>query len=345
LNYAQLFETLYIDGLFTLHLLRVKNAMKREIKKLKKDVLYFLFLATMEIAGLLSRGIALKIGEITGRLAFHSLRKLRKRTIGNLSMAFNGEKNRQEILELARDVFANLGKNAFEIFVLNKRSPQEINRIVTSKGEERMEEGFKRGRGIIYITAHLGNWELMAAYYALKGFHPVNVIARSIYDERINRILLKFRSRYRVKTILRGRRRKEESIATSTKKILRVLRRNEVLGMLFDQNIRGIDSVPVTFLGMPTRAPSGAASLALASQAEVFFGYTYRGEDNRHHIVVERVDEVIRSEDRNKDILSNTSHFTRLIEERVREFPSQWVWVHDRWGKYRKSEITASAEV
>ncbi len=319
--------------------------MKREIKKFKKDVLYVLFLATMGIGGLLSRGIALKVGEIIGRVAFHFLRKLRRRTIGNLSMAFNGEKNRREILELSRDVFANFGKNAFEIFALNRRAPWEINRIVTVRGEERLVEGFRRGKGIIYITAHLGNWELMAAYYALRGYHPVNVIARSLYDERINSILLKFRSRYGVKTILRGRRSMGGSIFTSTKEILRVLKRNELLGILIDQNIRGIDSVPVTFLGMPTRASSGAASLALASEAEVFFGYTYRGEDNRHHIVVERIDGLIRSEDRQGDILSNTAHFTRLIEERVREFPSQWVWIHDRWGKYRWREITPSPEV
>ena len=319
--------------------------MKREIKKFKNALLYLLFLATIELTGFLPRGIALKVGEITGRLAFHFLRKLRKRTIGNLALAFNGEKNWQEILVLARDVFANLGKNAFEIFVLNRRAPQEINKIVTIKGEERIEEGFKGGKGIIYITAHLGNWELMAAYYALKGYHPVNVIAKSLYDERINRILLKFRSRYGVKTILRGRRRDGASIATSTKEILRVLKRNELLGILIDQNIKGIDSVPVTFLGMLTRAPSGVASLALASQAEVLFGYTYRGEDNRHHIVVERVDGLTLSEDRKKDILSNTTHFTHLIEERVREFPSQWVWIHDRWGKYRGREITASPEL
>ncbi len=319
--------------------------MKKEIKKFKKDVLYFLFLATMEIAGLLSRGTALKVGDIMGRLSFHCLRKLRRRTIGNLTMAFNGEKNRREILKLSRDVFANMGKNAFEIFVLNRCAPQEINRFVTTEGEEMVVEGFKRGKGIIYITAHLGNWELMAAYYALKGYHPVNVIARSIYDERINRILLKFRSRYGVKTILRGRRSMGGSIFTSTKEILRVLKRNELLGILIDQNIRGIDSVPVTFLGMPTRASSGAASLALASQAEVFFGYTYRGEDNRHHIVAERVDELIRSGDRQGDVLSNTAHFTRLIEERVREFPSQWVWIHDRWGKYRWRETEAVLEV
>jgi len=319
--------------------------MKTNIKKFKRDVRYLLFLAAMETTGLFSRGTALKVGEIAGRLAFYCLRRLRRRTIGNLSIAFNGEKTRPEILELARDVFANLGKNALEIFVLSKRPPHEINRIVTLKGEERLEQSFQRGRGIIYITAHLGNWELMAAYYALKGFHPVNVIARSLYDERINRILLKFRSRYGVKTILRGRKRKAKSIALSTREILRVLKRNELLGLLIDQNLPGIDSVPVTFLGMPTRASSGAASLALVSQADVFFGYTYRGEDNRHHIVVEKIDDLIRSEDRNRDILSNTAHFTRLIEERVREFPSQWVWIHDRWGIYRRREITASPEV
>jgi len=317
--------------------------MKREIKKFKRDILYLLFLGTMGLTGLLSRGIALKVGEIAGLLAFYFLRKLRKRTIGNLAMAFNGEKNLQEILVLARDVFANLGKNALEISFLNRRSPQEVNKIVTSKGGERIEEALRRGKGIIFIAAHLGNWELMGAYLAFKGY-PVNVIARSLYDERINRILLRFRSRYGVKTILRGKRRKGESIATSTKEILRVLKRNELLGILIDQNIKGIDSVPVTFFGMPTRAPSGAASLALASQAEVLFAYTYRGEDNQHHIVIESVGELIRSGDRKKDVLSNTAHFTRLIEERVREFPSQWVWIHDRWGKYRRREITASPE-
>ena len=313
--------------------------MKREIKKFKRDILYLLFLGTMGLTGLLSRGIALKVGEITGRLAFRFLRKLRKRTIGNLTMAFNGEKNRREILELARDVFANLGKNALEISVLKRRPPQEINRFATMEGEEIVEKAFKKGKGIIFIAAHLGNWELMAAYYALNGHHPVNVIARSLYDERINRILLKLRSRYGVKTILRGKRRKGESIATSTKEILRVLKRNELLGILIDQNIKRIDSVPVTFFGMPTTAPSGAAALALVSQAEVFFGFTHRGHDNQHHIVLKRIDGVIRSKDRTADIQSNTSLFTRLIEEKVREFPSQWVWIHDRWGKYRRREI------
>ena len=319
--------------------------MKTDIKKFKRDVLYLLFLAAMKTTGLFSRGTALKVGEIAGRLAFYCLRRLRRRTIGNLSIAFNGEKSRPEILELARDVFANLGKNALEIFVLSKRAPHEINRIVTSKGEEKLEQSFQRRRGIIYITAHLGNWELMAAYYALKGYHPVNVIGRSLYDERINQILLSFRLRYGVKTILRGRKRKGKSIALSTREILRVLKRNELLGILIDQNLTGIDSVPVTFLGMPTRTSSGAASLALLSKADVFFGYTYRGEDNRHYIVAEKIDDLIRSEDRNRDILSNTAHFTHLIEERVREFPSQWVWIHDRWGKYRKRKITASPEV
>jgi len=315
--------------------------MKREIKKFKRDVLYLLFLGVMEVTGLLSRGVALRVGEFVGRLAFHCLRKLRKRTIGNLTMAFNGKKSRREILELASDVFANLGKNALEVSVLNRRPPEEINNIITARGEERLEEGFKKGKGVIYITAHLGSWELMAAYYALMGRHPVNVIARSVYDERINRILLKFRSRYGVKTILRGKAGKEESIVASTKEILRVLRRNELLGVLIDQHIKGIDSVPVTFLGATTTTPSGAASLALASQAEVFFGYTYRGEDNRHYIVAERVGELIRSGDRARDILANTSLFTRLIEEKVKEFPSQWVWIHDRWGKYRGREIAA----
>ena len=319
--------------------------MKREIKKFKRDVLYFLFLGIMEVTGLLSRGLALKVGEFAGRLAFHCLRKLRKRTIENLTMAFNGEKSRREILELASDVFANLGKNALEVSVLNRRPPEKINNIMCVRGEERLEEGFKKGKGVIYITAHLGSWELMAAYYALMGHHPVNVIARSVYDERINRILLRFRSRYGVKTILRGRAGKGESVVASTKEILRVLRRNELLGVLIDQHIKGIDSVPVTFLGATTTTPSGAASLALASQAEVFFGYTYRGEDNRHYIVAERVGELIRSEDRTRDILANTSLFTRLIEEKVREFPSQWVWIHDRWGKYRRREITVSQEL
>ncbi len=317
--------------------------MKRKIKRFKNNILYFLLLATIEVIGLLPRGIALKVGEITGRLAFHLLPKLRKRTIGNLAIAFNGEKDSQEILVLARDVFANLGKNAFELFALNRRPPQEINKVITSKGEEEIEEALKKGKGIIYITAHLGNWELMAAYFALRGY-PLNVIARSIYDERINRILLKFRSRYGVKIILRGKRREGETIVALTKKILRVLKGNGLLGLLIDQNVKGIDSVPVTFFGMPSRAPSGAASLARASQAKVLFGYTYRGEDNRHHIVTETVDGLIRSEDRGRDILSYTSHFTRLIEERVREFPSQWTWIHDRWGKYRGRKIRANRE-
>jgi KDO2-lipid IV(A) lauroyltransferase len=320
------------------------HAMRREIKKFKRDILYLLFLLAMRITGLLSRGVALRVGEISGRLTFHFLRKLRKRTIGNLAMAFNGQMNRQEILELASDVFANMGKNILELWVLNRRVPEEINSIVTVKGADRMEEGFKKGKGLIYITAHLGSWELMAAYYALKGRHPVNVIARSVYDERINRTLLKFRSRYGVRTILRGTSRKGKSVVASTKEILRVLRKNELLGVLIDQNIRGIDSVPVTFLGTPTTAPSGAASLALASRAEVFFGYTYRGKDNRHRIVVERVNELIRTEDRNRDILANTAHFTRLIEERVRQFPSQWVWIHDRWGRYRGKDTAADPE-
>jgi KDO2-lipid IV(A) lauroyltransferase len=256
-----------------------------------------------------------------GGIAYFMLPRERNRALEHLAIAFPSEMSALERRRIARRCFQNLGKNAVEL-VNFPRLKRDLDRLITVEGRAFLEETLARGNGLIWITGHLGNWELMACYMAQKGY-PVRVIAREIDDDRLNRLLLGFRNESAVRVIQRDS-------PSSGRQMLRALKNGEIIGMLIDQDAQ-VKGVMADFFGRKANTPAGAAILARRRSIPVLAGFIHRVSDRRHRIVIHPPIEIIETDDMDRDIVVNTERFNRVIERHIREDPEGWVWMHRRW--------------
>ncbi len=273
-----------------------------------------------QIVLLLPRKVALNLGVLLADLFFLFLHREKAIAIENLSMAFGREKSRDEILRICRHCFENLGKGLMEVFQMPRLNSGNFGRLITLEGRQNIDNALQMGRGGIILTAHLGNWELLAAGLALAGYKS-NYIVRPVRSPRLDALLDRTRKGVGGKPIPRG---------ASVKTALQCLRRNELLGILSDVDTK-VDGVFVDFFGRPAFTPRGPVSIALRTGAALLPTFVIRQEDDTHKIVAEKALELKISGDQEEDIRINTARFTKIIESYVRKYPEQWLWIHERW--------------
>ena len=289
-------------------------------KKPHRIVIYALFRVLSFFVFILPIKFGLRIGGCLGWSCFCVLKKARKRALDNLDIAFASSKSVEEKGLIARGVFENLGKSFVEVISLAKFNKGNINRYIACKGIEAVEGLIRQGKGGIVLSGHFGNWELMAHYFAIKGY-KVNVVARRVRMEQVERFLARVRKRHGVNILYRD---------SSAKEVLTVLRRNEFIGMMPDQDMRSVSGVFVDFFGRKAYTPNGPAVLNFLTKVPIIPCFMVR-KGFGHEILIGNPIELAATGDREKDILENTQRYTKVIESYVRRFPAQWVWFHERW--------------
>lgn len=287
--------------------------------KFRRYYLYYLGRCLAFIVFLMPLRMGLIIAVFLGRIAFALTSKYRNLTIDNLRSAFP-EKSESEIMRLAVRVFENLCKVGAELINFPKINRANLDRFVTVENIGIFDEALKRGRGIIVLTAHFGNWELLAMTIRLKGY-PGAAVGRRLYFHKFDEFLNKLRKSGLVHVIDR---------TESPRRFLKVLRANEVLGMLADQDVDSVEGVFVNFFGRPAYTPIGPAVLASASGAALVPVFIVR-EGFRHRFMVEKPIELIETGNKEADILANTQKWSDVVESYIRKYPDQWVWMHRRW--------------
>jgi KDO2-lipid IV(A) lauroyltransferase len=238
----------------------------------------------------------------------------------NLRCAFP-EKTDDEILMIARGVYRNLGSVAAEFFDIPKLNSDNLRQIVETQGVENGEKALAKGRGALVFSAHFSNWELEAAALSLV-LTPAVVIYRALDNPVLESLVLKVRSSSGNRPL-----RKENVML----RMLRTLKKNGIVGILIDQNVDWHEGVFVDFFGRSAATTTGLALLALHSGAPVLPAYLVRIAEGRYRLVIEPELEVVDTGNRDADVLVNTQRFTKVIENVVRKYPDQWLWVHQRW--------------
>jgi KDO2-lipid IV(A) lauroyltransferase len=220
---------------------------------------------------------------------------------------------------IARRAFAHAGMSFAEIAKF-RAVRRRMAGYVAAEGLEHLREGLARGRGLLAVTGHCGNWELLAAYCARAGL-PVTVIGRRLHGALLNRLLIRFRAGAGVTTI-------ERESPGSSRAILSTLRAGRILALLIDQDTRG-PRVFVPFFGRPASTPAGAAALALRTGAPVVPIFISRRPEGGHVI---RAHPALPAVARDGDTVESlTTAYTAAIERHVRRHPEEWVWWHRRW--------------
>ena len=297
------------------------GAARRTWKSVKRNAGYYLFLALRAGVGALPAGARLAVGESLGSLAYHLAGRERRRALDNLSKAFGNEKPREELEQIARASFRNLGRSAAELCGL-WRAPQEKIRELFAVGDvpDKVNQLLAGGKGLVVVTAHLENWELLVACGHAAGY-PMAAVARRIYFEKYDQMIMGMRRRFGMEIIYQDE---------SPRKLLRALRDGKILAVLADQDVRRLDGVFVPFLGRPAFTPTGPVALALAAKAPLVLGHTVRVGRDRHKVIFSDPIEFDRS-DKKKAVVEGTRAWSAMVEAAIRRWPEQWVWMHRRW--------------
>lgn len=294
----------------------------RKIRKKLKNDLIFLFLSTLIlIFRILPRKTSFLLAKVLAKLAFWLLPKERKKTIGNLTLVFEKEKSEAEIRKLAQEVFANLALSGVDAIRL-KNYQGKIKQLVEVEGENTFQRAYSQGKGLLTITGHIGCFELIAPYFNQKGYETV-VIGRELYDKRLDRILVENREESGVQNIPNS---------SSVKEIIRTLKEGKALGVLIDQNSHKVRNVKVRFFGKMVNAPVGPALIALKTGSPIVPLAIVRNSKYTYRIIVGQKLEPKVTEDKEKEAVRLTQGCTLFLEQIIRKYPAQWVWMHNRWG-------------
>lgn len=260
------------------------------------------------------------LGERVGLLAFTLVRSQRRKALASLTTAYP-EKGEAERMQLARESFRHLGRSVMEMVCIRQFDARR-HVLVEWLPEARaaMDSALARGKGVVFVTGHLGNWELLARYVALENY-PAAVIAKELSDPRTTKLVENFRASGKLRVIWRGSQ-------GSAKEILRALKGNSILGILIDQDTK-VQSVWVPFFGKPAKTPRAAADLALRTGAVPLLGFCTRVGPLRYRITMQEI--ALPSLEGEAAVTALTAELTRGIELKIRENPEQWVWIHQRW--------------
>jgi len=275
-------------------------------------------LKTLEI---LPRNAARSLAAIGARGLYNLSPKLRKTADFNLHLAFPHWRD-SERAEVIRKMTRNLGWMAAEFARLPKYSAQNIEEVVILDGHENFLAAHRQGKGVLYLTGHIGAWELSSFAHAVYGY-PLHYMARPLDNRRVDALVNRYRGLSGNRPIFKNE---------SARAVLKVLKDAATVGILADQNTLPIEGVFVDFFGTPASTSTGIARVALHTGAAVVPGYAVWDQQiKKYRLRFEPAVELTRSGDTERDVLENTQKFTKVIEEIIRKYPDQWVWIHGRW--------------
>ena len=247
-------------------------------------------------------------------------------------MAFGQSKSPEEIQKIMRACFSTLGKDMVEMFYYLSRNRSVGNRV-RFEGEKRLREALAKGKGVIAVTAHFGNFPIMMLRCAQKGY-KVNAIIRPARDAVLEQYLLKRRQEVGIETIYAVPRR--QCVA----KTLQALRNNEVVFILMDQNFGGKGGVYIDFFGQKAATATGPVTFAQRTGAEILPMFIHRTGDDRHTVTIEPPIPLAQGRDDREVAEKTMTQITQLIERYVRRYPYHWAWMHRRWKSRPSSSPT-----
>jgi KDO2-lipid IV(A) lauroyltransferase len=278
--------------------------------------------------GILPKPVARSFATCVARVLFLLSPKLQKTAQVNLEIAFP-EWNASRRNEIIHAMVRNLAWMAVEFARFPRYSKENIEQLVVLDGNENFLRGQRQGKGVLILTGHIGAWELSSFAHALYGF-PLHYMARPLDNARIDALVNGYRCLSGNHLIFKNE---------SARVMLKVLKESGTVGILADQNTMPEEAVFVDFFGQQASTSTGIARVALHTGAAVVPGYAvWDASIQKYRLRFEPPVELIRTADPECDVLENTRRFTKLIEDIIRRYPDQWVWVHGRWNTRPQGE-------
>jgi KDO2-lipid IV(A) lauroyltransferase len=295
---------------------------------MKEWLAYAAVWSLVKLTGALPRSAARALAVGLARVLLAVTPKVRKTADFNLKLAFPEWSDAQRAAT-RKAMVRSLGWMAAEFARMPRYTRKNIEDVIVLDGHENFLEGQRRGKGVLFLTAHMGAWELSSFAHAVYGY-PLHYMARPLDNARLDGLVNRYRELSGNRPIFKNE---------SARVMLKILKDAGTIGILADQNTMPEEGVFVDFFGTPACTTTGIARVALHTGAAVVPGYAVWDEAlNKYRLRFEPPVESIRTGEAERDILENTQHFAKVIEGIIRKYPEQWVWVHARWKTRPKGE-------
>jgi Kdo2-lipid IVA lauroyltransferase/acyltransferase len=292
--------------------------LRPTIRHALEFAIVWLFIHALRI---LSRRMARAVGVTIATIAYNSLGRLRGVGLRNLQLAFPDmpATEREHMLRLE---YRNLGWLLAEFCQMSTYTPESAARFIRYEGLEHYLAARDRGQGVLVLTGHLGAWELSSFYHSLAGY-PMGMVIRRLDNPLVDRMVNRIRCQHGNRVL------HKDDFARG---LLAAMRAGDTVGILMDTNMTPPQGLFVPFFGVSACTASGLARVALKTGAAVLPGFLLWEESERQYVLHFYPELTLASTgDAEADAAENTARFTAVLEEVIRKYPSQWLWMHRRW--------------
>ncbi len=298
--------------------------MKKEnIKKLKNTFIYVSIIIFIKILRMMTGDQSIAFMRYIGRIAFIFAKHERKNMLKHLSMAYGNEKNRDELYDLGKRVFLNLSACAADAVRLPRLvADGAIDKIVEVENFDIFKQYVADGNGVILMSGHYGNWELLGTWLVRQGMN-LKVVAKKSYDPRLDKLIVDYRNQAGYANTARG---------NAVKAVVKGLMNGDVYGLLFDLDTK-VKGVFVNFFGRLAHTATIPVILSRQLGSPIVPVFIKLNKDFTYKIMCFDALELVDTGDDDKDVVTNTQICSDFYEKIIRKYPEQWIWMHKRWKK------------
>lgn len=302
------------------------------LKQAKNDIIYFIIRGVITLFDILPRSIAIMLGRFLGEVA--AILDVKERILAeeNLRQAYGDKWSGLKIKLVARECFTMMGVNAVDVILSRKWTAEDLENMIDTEGMEHFDEAFAKGKGVIGLTGHIGNFELMAAWFSSVKKIPLSVIGRQLYDKRLDNLIVENRKRFGLENVPSD---------ASAKTVYSVLKDGKMLGVLLDLDSSKVSGYFALFFGREANTAAGPIVIGRKTGSPIVPMAMFRTPEDRYLIRVLPAFELNCTDDKEADILDGLTRCNKALEELINYDPAQWMWIHNRW----KSKPNGSEDV
>lgn len=260
--------------------------------------------------------------------AFWIVLSKKRKNIATKNISETLNLSEQAAREIAQKSVSRFGKMFTDMLRYPQLSPNTINQILRIHGAKNIDDALALGNGVVMVTGHYGNWELLGTGLAFYGYPMVAVSRKQQQNSGFERFLSEYRTMAGGKILY----------TTGVRDIVRVLGENQIPLILFDHDVQQ-NGVWVDFLGRKTSTPPGAAVLARIKNSPIIPAFITEDPDGTYDLYIYPPLRVDRNQDKRTCIQETMQSLSKILEKQIRQYPHEWFWIHDRWRPLKLKKI------
>ncbi len=270
---------------------------------------------------LISRKSAIFLGGWIGLAAWKIITKDQRLVFRHLALCYDGTISAQEKVNVGQKFFINSARNIVDMLRFEKHFDSEMPDLIEVEGLENFEQAYKRGKGVFGVTGHLGNFELLAVYLAKRGY-KTGVISRPLADNKLNEMLVKNREKLGITNFY---------ASDSPIGVVKWLKTGGAVGVLIDTDSSRVKGEYIPIFDRLAKVPVGQTVIAMELGSALVPMACLRTSKHHYKVIIRPEIPINITSDTKKDIYRITRSSSIELEKLIRQYPDQWIWMHNRW--------------